>query len=163
MELTKNFIFFDQTNNEIKKLIKDQGDVVCQEKIGIDYINDRLKDFDFGFIRKLTQAQIGKIQEKKINEIIHSFVICKQLVNPLFKKIDIRLVCSRINSKNGKQLLELVENKAKEMKYQCLSLIAVGDKKLLNWYLSQGFTVETDKPIIDSKFKAYYMIKFLLN
>lgn len=64
MDIHKHFEYFDQTNNEIKKLIKEQGDIVCQEKIGIDYIKDRLKDFDFGFIRKLTQAQIGKIQKK---------------------------------------------------------------------------------------------------
>jgi len=27
----------------------------------------------------------------------------------------------------------------------------------------KGVSLETDKPIIDSKFKAYYMIKFLIN
>jgi len=37
MDIHKHFEYFDQTNNEIKKLIKEQSDIVCQEKIGIDY------------------------------------------------------------------------------------------------------------------------------
>lgn len=161
MDIHKHFEYFDQTNNEIKKLIKEQGDIVCQEKIGIDYIKDRLKDFDFGFIRKLTQAQIGKIQKKKTNQIIHSFILCKIIPDPSIKEIDIVLVCSRINSKDGKQLLELVEIKSTEIKCQRLSLIAIGNSHLLNWYISIGYIKITDKPIPDSKQKAYYMRKYL--
>ena len=115
MEINKNFEYFDQTSNEIKKIIK--------KKIGTDYIKDRLKDFDFGFVRKSKQVQIGKIKLKKKNEILNSFVIRKLLPNPLFKNIDVMLVCSRINSKDDKQLLELVEKKASEINFQCLSLI----------------------------------------
>ncbi len=161
MEISKNFEYFDQTSNEIKKLIKEQGDTVCQEKIGTDYIKDRLKDFDFGFICKSKQAQIGKIKFKKKNEILNSFVICKLLPNPLFKNIDVMLVCSRINSKYGKQLLELVEKKASEINFQCLSLNAIGTTKLVNWYISQGYVLETYKPIIDTNLKSYSLRKIL--
>jgi hypothetical protein len=162
MELPKNFEYFErQTPNIMEKLIREQGDEICQEKIGIDYIKDRLKDYDFGFIRSSVKAQMGKRKTRQTEHHAYSFVLCKLLPNPLFTNIDITLVCSRANSKDGKLLLELVEKHAHKIKYDCLSLIAVGDTRLLNWYKSQGFVLETDKPIINSNCKAYYMRKIM--
>ena len=152
--------YFDQSNKAIKDLIKKQSDTVCQQKIGVDYIKDRLKDFDYGFIRKLSEAQIGRMQYKK-KEIVNSFILCKIIPDPYVKEISITLVCSRINSKDGKQLMHLAEIKAKELKCQRLSLIAVGNTNLLNWYISQNFILLDDKPILNSKSKAYYMRKYI--
>uniref|UniRef100_A0A6C0ID83 N-acetyltransferase domain-containing protein n=1 Tax=viral metagenome TaxID=1070528 RepID=A0A6C0ID83_9ZZZZ len=177
--------FERKTSNIIEKLIREQGDEICQEKIGIDYIKDRLKDYDFGFIRSSVKAQMGQRKTRQTSTVAeppsklvvkrlhvpcapcqteqhaYSFVLCKLLPNPLFTNIDITLVCSRTNSKDGKLLLELVEKHANNLKYDCLSLIAVGDTRLLNWYKSQGFVLETDKPIINSNCKAYYMRKIM--
>lgn len=158
MEINKNFEYFEQNNDAIKKLIKNQGDIVCQEKIGVDYIKDRMKDFDFGFIRKMRESQIGKMQTKK-KEIMNSFILCKIIPDPFIKEIDITLVCSRNNSKDGKELIKLLEMKAKTIKCQRISLIAIGNTRLLNWYISQDFILITEKPIIDSNQKAYSMRK----
>jgi hypothetical protein len=85
MEINKNFVYFNKDNEIVIKLIKKQGDTVCQQKIGVDYIKEKLKDFDFGFIRKLPEAQIGKIKKSKSSEIINSFALCKLLPHPLLK------------------------------------------------------------------------------
>jgi hypothetical protein len=162
LELPKNFEFFDKTNiKAIENLIREQGDEVCNNKIGRDYIKNKLKNCDFGFIRKSIKAKIGQIQTRKNKQHLHSFVLCKLLPNPYLNKIDITLVCSRINSKDGKQLLELVEKYAQTINYNCLSLIAIGNTRLVNWYKSQGYLLETDKDIMDSNLKSYYMAKYI--
>jgi hypothetical protein len=164
MELSpKNFEFFEKkTPNIFEKLIREQGDDTCQQKIGVDYITSKLKEYDFGFIRASAKAQMGQRKTRKTTHQMYSFVLCKLLPNALFKNVDIVLVCSRPTSKDGKQLLELVETKAKDMRYQCLTLIAVGNTRLLHWYESQGFVMETSKPIIDSDSYAYYMRKIIV-
>ena len=139
VELPKHFEYFERnTPNTIEKLIKNQGD---------DYIKDRLKDYTFGF---------AKIGQHSI-----SFVLCRFVDDPYIKEIDIRLVCSRPTSKDGIQLMELVESKAREMQFQKLSLIAVGNARLLHWYQALGFEAIDYKPIPDSSFKGYSMRKYL--
>lgn len=162
LELPKNFEFFEKSNiNAIENLIREQGDDVCQNKITSNYMKKKLKDCDFGFIRKSIKAQIGKMKTRKNEQYVYSFVLCKLLPNSHLNKIDITLVCSRTNSKDGKQLLELVEKYALSINYTCLSLIAIGNTRLLNWYISQGYVIEGDKDIIDSNSKAYSMSKYI--
>jgi hypothetical protein len=109
LELPKNFEFFDKSNiMKIENLIREQGDDVCQHKIGTDYMKNKLKNSDFGFIRKSIKAKIGQIQTRKNKYHVYSFVLCKLLPNKHLNKIYITLVCSRPNSKDGKQLLELL-------------------------------------------------------
>lgn len=162
MDLPKNFDFFERnTPNIMEKIIIEQGDDVCQNQIGTDYIKNVLKQYEFGFIRISPRASIGKRQTRQTPQHMYGFVLCKSIANPFLKTIDVTLVCSRKNSKDGKQLLELVEKRAKENGYQCLSLIAVGNTRLMKWYVSQGYFVETEKPIMDSEFTAYSMKKYI--
>lgn len=104
------------------------------------------KEYDFGFKNR------------------DSMVLCKLLPDSLCKNIGITLVCSRPTSKDGKQLLELVASKAKDMQYQCLTLFVVGNTRLLRWYESQGFVMEMSKPInaLRGCDSAYYMRKILV-
>lgn len=156
------FEYFERaTPNIIEKIIREQGDDVCHNVIGSDYIKNSLKQYDFGFIRVSIKANVGRMRTRQNTQHIYSFVLCKLLPNPLYKNIDITLVCSRPNAKDGKQLLELVEKKAGEMGYQCLSLIAIGNTRLLNWYRTQGFLLETEKPIMDSESTAYSLRKYI--
>jgi hypothetical protein len=61
MELPKNFEYFERkTPNIVEKFIRKQGDEICQEKIGTDYIKARLQDYDFGFVRSSVKSQIGR-------------------------------------------------------------------------------------------------------
>ena len=151
--MKKIFEYFDQTSEKIKEIIKEEGESICED-IGVEYIKERLKDFNFGFIVKLSK---GKEKEK-----LHSFVLCKHIYNSLLKNIEIILVCSRHNSKDFKQLLELIENKAKNINYECLSLNPViSNSRKLNWYISQGFILETYKSIPKTNLKSYYIRKIL--
>jgi N-acetylglutamate synthase-like GNAT family acetyltransferase len=161
MELPKNFEYFERkTPNIVEKFIRKQGDEICQEKIGTDYIKARLQDYDFGFVRSSVKAQIGRVRTRQTEHHTYSFILCKLI--PAFHVISITLVCSRTNSKDGKQLMELVEQKAKQLNYKQLSLIAIGNSRLLHWYESQGYVTIDDKPIMDSKSKAYSMMKNII-
>ena len=161
MELPKNFEYFERkTPNIVEKFIRKQGDEICQEKIGTDYIKARLQDYDFGFVRSSVKAQIGRVRTRQTEHHAYSFILCKLI--PAFHVISITLVCSRTNSKDGKQLMELVEQKAKQLNYKQLSLIAIGNSRLLHWYESQGYVTIDDKPILDSKSKAYSMMKNII-
>lgn len=162
MDPSKNFEFFEKKiPNIYEKIIREQGDDTCQQKIGVDYINAKLKEYDFGFIRASPKAQMRQRKTRQTAHHMYSFVLCKLIENPLFKNVDVTLVCSRPTSKDGKELLALVEQKAQELGYQCLSLIAVGNSRLVRWYQSQGYILETDKPILDSESSAYYMRKII--
>jgi len=153
IELPQNFEFFERTlpNTTIEQIIYQQGN---------NCIKRKLNEYDFGFIYKPIKTKTHQMQTRQ-DKNFYSFVLCKLLPNPYLNKIDITLVCSRINSKDGKQLLELVEKYAKTINYDCLSLIAVGNTRLLNWYKSQGYVLETDKDVVDSSLKIYYMVKYI--
>ena len=96
---TTTFEYFDKSfenYNEIKNFIIKQGKDVCKSKI-----KNSIDNFSYGFII----AQIGQ-------KYIYSFILCKKDKN--YIKID--LICSRPNSKEGLELMNIVENKAKEEK-----------------------------------------------
>jgi hypothetical protein len=162
VELPKNFEFFERTTpNTIEKLIREQGDDVCHNVIGKDYIKSTLQQYDFGFCRTTTKARIGQMQTRRQEKHLHSYVLCRKVPGSYVNKITVVLVCSRPTSKDGKLLLELVEKHAKEIAFPCLSLIAVGNARLVNWYKSEGYSVEDDKPIQDSSSRAYLMVKYV--
>lgn len=135
------FEYFEKNNPNIaEKLIKDQGDEACQHLISKHYIHLQNNEYDFGFISKSNIAQIGQTRSKRVSQNVRlsSFILCKSY--PDFELIDITLICSRYNSKHGKQLIDLVTNKAIEMNCKYLSLLSIGNIRIVNWYKSQGFT-----------------------
>ena len=157
-----NYEYFEKKNMKIEeKLIKEQGQDLCKNIISKNYIHLQSKDYDFGFINKINVAQIGQTRSKSANSTIRvsSFILCK--LHPNFEEIDISIICSRPNSKNGKTLIELVTKKAMEMKYKYLSLLSIGDVKLVNWYKSQGFEIISEKVYPDGDLKAYSMKKHI--
>ena len=157
-----NFEYFEKTSTNIEeKLIKEQGHDVCRQIISKHYINLQTKDYDFGFLHTTNVAQIGQTRSRKTSSTtrLTSFILCK--MHPEFEEIDISLICSRPNSKDGKKLIELVSQKAKEMKVKYLSLLSIGDAKLVAWYKSQGFEVISEKTYPNGELKAYSMKKRL--
>jgi hypothetical protein len=189
-----SFEYFEKKHTNIEeKLIKEQGQDVCRQIISKHYINLQTKDYDFGFIHKINVAQIGQTRSRKTTSTtrVSSFILCK--LHPNFEEIDINLVCSRPNSKDGnlfsginkfmhekdignpqccilldtksrivlKKLIELVVQKALELKFKYLSLLSIGNSKLVAWYKSQGFEVISEKMYPDGSLKAYSMKKRL--
>jgi hypothetical protein len=152
--------YFEKENaKDYEKLIKEQGEDVCRNIINKNYINSQSKDYNFGFIHKMNVAQIGQTKSRKQKSTIRisSFILCKMY--PDFEEIDISLVCSRPNSKDGKMLIELVTQKAIDMKFKYLSLLSIGELKLVNWYKSQGFEIISEKAFPNGELKAYCMKK----
>ena len=138
MNLPTNYEYFERkSKNSIETLLTEHGSYM----IGIDYLRDQLKIYDFGFIHR---AQT----------IIHSFVLCK--LNTDFSDVDIFLVCSRPQTNDGSIMLEFVHEKASRLGLVSMSLIFIeyGNTGLLDWYKSHGFLVQSykqykDKPQIN--------------
>jgi len=141
-----NYEYFERkTQNTIEKLLIEHGDDICRNIIGIDYLRDQLTRYDFGFIRRTQNT-------------IYSFVLCK--LNTEFSDVDILLVCPRPKTNDRTVMLGLVHEKARQIDVASMSLIAVGNTRLLNWYKNHGFymqsyTQEKDEPQV----KMYYMRK----
>lgn len=156
----ENFEYFEKgSGNNIDKLIKEYGHDVCRNIIDKHYINLQTKNYDFGFIHKLPIANIGQRRNNKPNDFVYSFILCN--LYPQFDEIDITLVCSRHNSKDGKKLIELVCSKGRELNYKHLSLLSICETKLVNWYKSQDFVLVSEKYFPNGDLKAYSMRKKL--
>ena len=158
MEFPKNYEYFEkETTNISEKLIKEQGPDICRKMIDSHYINIQVKDYTFGFLHKVPIAQIGQKSHRSPTYNISSFVLCK--LHPEIEHVDISLICSRPNAKDGKKLIELATQKSIELDYKYLSLLSIGEPKLVNWYKSQGFIVVSEKMYPNGELKAYSMIK----
>lgn len=161
-EMESQFEYFEKTTtNIIDKLIKEQGPDVCRNIIDTNYIDLETKDYDFGFIHKTPIAQLGqKRYTRTTPQFVYSFILCK--LYPEISEIDITLICSRPNTKDGKILIELVCERARTLGYQRLSLLSIGEKKVLNWYKSQDFFLVNQKPFPNGEIKAYSMRKMIM-
>lgn len=58
----------------LKKVIKEQGSVICHREIYQEIINSALKKFDIGFANVIQKAQQGQMQRSKADrEQVTSF------------------------------------------------------------------------------------------
>ena len=156
MNLPPNFEYFE-SSREIEKLIKEQGDIICQNKIGHEYMLNSLTEYTFGFAHKSVRAEIGQKKKKSSQKILYSFILCEPKPDG---NLVIHLICSRENARDGKKLIELVCMKAMEMGFHRVSLLSILDDKLVRWYKSQGFYVYMNM-YRDSELKTYLMYKDL--
>lgn len=161
MDLPDNFEYFDKKSNNIfDRLIKEQGIEVCQDMLHENYIRNQTTEYTFGFGHTIPVAYIGqKTRSKKIQKRLSSFVLCK--IETELQYIDITLVCSRKNTKQGKILMGLVEEYARIHKIPYLHLDSLAEPKLLEWYKSQGFIIFKNKMHVSGDIKAHTMIKIL--
>ena len=139
MDLSYNYEYFEDNDDTYKDII----DNYYNKTIPITY--------DFGFIHKPITNNIETT----------SFILCK--LKPEFEDIEISLVCSKPNKKQGKILINLVILKALEMKYKYISLLSIREMKLVNWYKKQGFQNITPKYLSNGNVPThYYMRKNIL-
>jgi hypothetical protein len=155
MELPPNYEYFEK-NSKYEKLIKEQGDTVCQHKIGNNYIANSLKNYLFGFLHKVPVAQIGQKKKKSAPINLYSFILCKSWEDNDF--LTITLVCSRAH--DGKKLIELAEIQASVLGYKKMALHSIMDEKVVRWYKSQGFEILSEQEDMDTgEIKSYFMMK----
>ena len=139
MDLSYNYQYIEPNDDTYKDII----DNYYNKSISIQY--------DFGFIH---MPIAGNIETT-------SFIICN--LNPEFEDIEISLVCSKSNKKQGKILIDLVITKALEMKYKYISLLIKRDIVFVNWYKKQGFQVITPNCLPSGAVPThYYMRKNIL-
>jgi hypothetical protein len=153
IELPQNFDFFERTlpNTTIEQIIYQQGS---------NCIKRKLTEYDFGFIYKPIKTKTHQMQTRQ-DKNFYSFVLCKLFSSPYLNNVVISLVYSRTNTKYGEKLLELVEKYSLSKNYNCLSILDIGDARLSNWYLSQGYLLRSDKPYRYSNLNAYLMEKYI--
>ena len=150
-----------QNFNIYKKLFDKQSHEVCRNKISKQWIDSSSNKFSFCYAFIGLKAQLGGRSLKKIEDqyILKAFVICKADVKAKFVKL--KLICSQINLKLGKILLEIVEEKSRTLGLKAIVLDSLPDKPLIKWYEKLGFLQMYMKNFEDGTEKAYFMQKFL--
>ena len=130
MELPKNFEYFERKDMSIaEKLIQEQGEDICRHIISKHYISLHSRDYDFGIMHKTPMAQTGRMTRKRTSQqYVYSFILCK--VHEELGDVDITLICSRPNSRDGKVLMGLVEDISRSKQYKTMSLLSIGDAKV---------------------------------
>ncbi len=146
--------------SNFRNIIKKQGDFTCKNLIDTLSISDAANGFTFGYVSLFMKAQLGRRSINSFSDkfFLKAFVLCNysQL---LPDELHIQLICSM--NKTGKLLMEVVENKAREMNVKRLTLEALAIPKLRSWYESLGFQFVRDR-FIDPKLpKLFYMVKYI--
>jgi hypothetical protein len=137
--------YFDKKDADIEsKLVRHYGDDIFRQISLKYYIHLQTHDYDFGFMSAEGEP---------------SFILCK--LHRDFEEMNICLVCSRPNSKDGEELLGMASQKATEMNVKYLSLLFIGDAKFVAWYTTLGFVVVSAKEYPNGELKAYSMKKRL--
>ena len=158
-----DLIYIKPSNSDIKdikELIKKQGETTCKNLISIQTISEKVSGFTFGYTCSLKKAQIGRRSIKNVNDhfILKSFILCNHNPNAP-DQITIELICS-IN-KTGKLLMELVEEKARNMNIKRIYLYSLAILPLKKWYESLGYTCFTTIFISENIPKVYSMVKYI--
>jgi predicted GNAT family N-acyltransferase len=147
-----SFLYIEPTMDDIshyKKIIKKNGVLlVCRDQLDIYTIVDHDDHFTFGFLHVSEKGQIN------------GFVLC--LYNPILPdELSIELICATKQSKIGKTMMEIVEEKAREMNIRKLTLNCIANEKLRAWYESFGFVFVKTINLRNDIPKVYYMIKMI--
>lgn len=148
--------------NIYKALFHKQSHDVCRKEINKEWINTSSREFSFCYAFIGLKAQLGRRSLKKIEDkyILKAFITCRVMKEAKVLKID--LVCSRINLKLGKLLLEIVENKANAIGLKVIQIDSLPNKPLIKWYEKLGFFQVYIKNFEDGTEKAYFMQKLLI-
>ena len=152
--------FYPNTDNValLKKIIKEQGKTVCQDKIDQEWIDTSLTKNSFGIAFITKKAMMGRRSTKEADRYyLHGFVLCR---SENAERVWIDLVCSRQRSKIGKLLMELAEQKIRESAFRLIELDCLRDVRLKRWYESLGFS-GSERRVWDGQLKGYSMYKLL--
>ena len=143
-----------------RSIIKKQGDTTCKRLLNYYTISEAAGSFTFGYISLTKKAQLGRRSIHNFSDKfnLNAFVLC--IYNNLIKdELHIQLICSM--NKIGKLLIEVVEQKAKEMNIKKITLDSLAIPRLRSWYESLGFVFIRDTIISPNIPKLLYMIKFI--
>jgi hypothetical protein len=123
-EVIKNRLVYVEPRNskmsQYKKLIRKQGEQVCQDQTQLDTILNRIQFFDFGFIHISSRTVTGKSTMS-----LNGFVFCtySQQTN----EVVVDLICSRKHMKLEKMMLNFLKEKAYELGATRLTLMSLAE------------------------------------
>ena len=146
--------------NLYKRLIKKQGEQICRNEIELYTITKAMDEFNFGFIHISQKARVGHRMLDVTDRIqLNGFVFCRYIEE--FNDVSVDLVCSRKHMHLGREFMEAVEEKAKELNAGRLVLCSLGEERLKRWYEAIGFRTIGEIPYHKGGIKVYTMMKIL--
>lgn len=157
--------FFPDSENleDMKKIVKDQGKIVCRLKISVSWINKSIHDASFGIAYISPKARMGRRSFKTVQDryCMNGYTLCR-IDNEYPDSIWIDIVCSRENNKTGELLIQLAEEhiKTKLKHVKIIQLLSLPEPKLKIWYKKLGYRVLEER-MDAGKAKAFLMQKFL--
>lgn len=155
----EQIVYFTIQQTEIIKHLRKQGQDICRQKISKKWLYASLDDFQFGFVHATPKAQVGRMKRGGSSLYIASFVLCKKMTD---QNVDIKLICSRPNAREGSTLIQNAEEYAREQGFKIMSLFSLPDYKLVEWYKKQGFQIKSEsRDPKNYELKTYYMEKIL--
>ena len=166
MDNNTQLIYIEPSTDDIsnyKKIIKKQGVLACQDKLDVSIISTSINNFTFGFISLIQKAQLGR---RSINSFIDKytlkgFILCNYNTD-LNDELTIELVCSSKGTNIGKLLIEVVQEKAKQLNIKKLLLLCLANNKLRKWYEMLGFIYINTIYLSPNVPKVYRMVKFII-
>lgn len=149
--------FISSSDNGIKRLLRKQGTMICRDYIYPEIIETSIEKFDYGFVLMIEKARVGQTMLRLENRLqIYGFVLTEALDE---FEVRIHLICVDDNHKGeGAILMQSVLQYAKENDYVRITLHALPDPKLVEWYQSFGFVI-TDEIYKSGQLKVYAMTK----
>lgn len=156
--------FFTPTTENIKTLrgvLKKQGVSVCRDIISPRWIDRSLTQMSYGYAFVCQKAQIGRRSLKSASDkyLLKGFIVCS-IMERLPHIVNIDLVCSRPDTRLGKDLLELAEEHAHTIPFvREIQLRSLPKQRLKAWYEKMGYVAVEDYDITTFELKSYIMIK----
>jgi GNAT superfamily N-acetyltransferase len=122
----------------MKDILRNQGDEVCRQKIGVEYIRTAVNVHDFGLARVTPKAVMGQRQTHRFQ--LWGFVLCKVDPDPE-SMVTVELVCSRPQSAGtGRLLIELAQERSRERGLKWMRLMCLPEERLRAFYRRLGFS-----------------------
>ncbi len=155
--------YIEPDTNQIKhirELLKKQGKTVCKNQINTNAISESASKFTFGWVQITPKGPSGKsVKSYSDKFLLKSFILC-MIDKDAPSVLKIECVCS--STKKGKELMQLAEEKAKELGLKRIILMSLLEDQLKGWYESLGYSYIMTMTFVGTNApKMYYMEKFI--
>ena len=162
--ITDQPYFFDRKTEDIKNILKKQGNKTCKKALQEKALLAAVKKFDFGYAILKNKAAAGN----KVNNINDKYLLAAYILFRIdyFNNepcIYVELICSHKNYKGenyGKMLLDLCIEYGKNNEIFYVQLHSLNEIKLLEWYMANEFSIVAPIKVKD-EIKVYLMERYI--
>lgn len=130
--------FFDRSNNNMKKILREQRNTTCEEAICDGAINSAIIGFNYGYA--ILSKNSNKNEKNKY--ILNAFILfhIKYTRNINFQYVFIEMISSNIDHR--KNLLDLCIQYCKKFEITYVYLYISNAPETVAWYENFGFTTK---------------------